>query len=184
MRLFVAIPLAPAAREVLGRLLQRFEQRGWPVRWTGADHLHLTIKFLGEVAEEALDGVARALAEAAQGTPPLTLTMGELGAFPSPNRARIIWAGLVAEPALEILADRVERRFQALGFPVEGRPWQPHVTLGRVRNGQWLPPDAVKELGRKLPEASFTATQVVLFESQLGPDGSVHTPRLTVPLGN
>ena len=183
MRLFVGIPLAPPAREVLGRVLVRLEGMGWPVRWHRADDLHLTLKFLGEVGGERVDQVSGALAEALEGTPELHLVISGLGVFPHPARARVIWAGVENEPALELLADRLERRLEPLGFPVEWRPFHPHVTLGRVREGRRLPAEAGQELERPVPSASFEVPNVVLYESITGPSGAQHNARVTVPLG-
>ena len=105
----------------------------------------MTLKFFGEVASERLDVITEALRFAAAGAGPLALRLGELGAFPSRSRPRILWVGVEAPPSLELLQDRIERGCEAIGFPPEGAPFQPHVTLGRVREGQRLPP---RGLGR------------------------------------
>jgi len=184
MRLFVAIPLASSIRQMLGAVLARLEPLGWPVRWLQAEDLHLTLKFLGEVESGALAEVSAAMVEASRGTPALDLAISGLGTFPSNNRPRIIWAGVQAEPALELLADHLERRFEPLGFPVEGRAFHPHITLGRVRERQRLPAGAASELSGDEPEGAFTATEVVLFESTPGASGMIHTPLHTAALGS
>ena len=85
---------------------------------------------------------------------------------------------------LELLVHRVERACAGLGFPVEGRPFRPHVTLGRVREGRRLPEPAVRAIeGAELPAASFMAERVVLYESLPGPGGSRYEERATFPLG-
>jgi 2'-5' RNA ligase len=81
-----------------------------------------------------------------------------------------------------LLQDRIERGGEQLGFPPEGRAFHPHLTLGRVREGQRLPPRWQDELERVPPGSPFLADRVVLFESQLGADGPTYSTRHVVPL--
>jgi len=166
MRLFAALPIGGEARAELNRWLARFQDRGWPVRWVRPEGLHLTLKFLGSVEESRLPAIEQALLAACEGTPRLGLSLKDFGTFPAARRARVLWAGLEADPALELLAHRLEGQFEALGFPVEGRPFRPHVTLGRVKEGRWLPGDVAEELQEAHPAATHLADRVVLFESQ------------------
>src|SRR5688572_18800646 len=133
MRLFVAIPVAGPAQDRIARLLADLRETGWPVRWVRDDGVHLTLKFFGEVAEEQLGALQVALRSAAAGTMPLPMRLTELGTFPGGRNARVVWIGLEGPSALELLQDRIERGAEAIGFPIEGRPFHPHITLGRVR---------------------------------------------------
>ncbi|MDH4349115.1 MAG: RNA 2',3'-cyclic phosphodiesterase [Gemmatimonadota bacterium] len=108
MRLFAAIPLGGEAEAELRRWLERFRSRGWPVRWARDDGLHLTLKFLGEVDEDRVPAVEEIFVRACAGTPRLSLVANEFGAFPNTRRPRILWAGFDADPALELLAHRIE----------------------------------------------------------------------------
>jgi RNA 2',3'-cyclic 3'-phosphodiesterase len=183
MRLFAAMPVAePARSEILG-LLSRLRTTGWPVRWVGDEGIHLTLKFFGEVASERLDVVAEAIRYAGQGILPVALRLADLEAFPSRQRARVLWVALEATPALELLKDRIERGGEAIGFPPEGVPFHPHVTLGRVREGQRCPPGALHEYGESYDRSAFTGEQVVLYESVLTPRGPRYEPQLTIDLG-
>lgn len=183
MRLFVAIPVGEPALGALGRLLERYRRTHWPVKWVERDGLHLTLKFLGQVDEARLEDIGRVLRAAAAGTPVLSFSLTELGAFPTLRRPRVLWVGLEAEPALELLVNRLEHGFEPLGFAKEGRPFRPHVTLGRIREGRSLPSEALREWERNAPDAAFTAPALVLFESRLSPAGATYVPRLTLPLG-
>lgn len=185
MRLFVAIPVEPPVDGVLGELLRRWSPRGWPVKWVRPDGLHLTLKFLGAVESHRFEPIVGSLAGAIAGTPHLSFTLIELGGFPSLGEARVLWAGLESEAALELLVHRVERSCEALGFPVEGRPYRPHVTLGRIRAGSRLSPEATGEVeSAGLNSVSFMSTRVILYESLTGSGGSRYQPRATFPLGN
>lgn len=178
MRLFVAVPVEGAPARHLDTLLGDLTARDWPVRWARPGQWHLTLKFLGEVPDDRADAVGGAVQGAAQGTGPLPVSLDGVGAFPSRRRPRVLWVGLAAPPGLELLQDRVERGLAALGFPVNGDTWRPHLTLGRVRQGSSLARDAVDSI----PDPDGVAgllDRIVLYESHLLPTGARHVPRLT-----
>jgi RNA 2',3'-cyclic 3'-phosphodiesterase len=184
MRLFAAVPIPDPAREQIHTLLGRLREGGWPVRWVHHEGVHMTLKFFGEVAPERLDVIQEALRFAAAGAGALSLRLGQLGAFPSRSRPRILWLGIDAPPSLELLQDRIERGCEAIGFPPEGAPFQPHVTLGRVREGQRLPPRGLEDHAGDFEPVPFVAQELVLYESLLTTGGPRYESRLTLALGN
>jgi 2'-5' RNA ligase len=184
MRLFVAVPIPHPAREQILTLLGRLREGGWPVRWVHDEGLHMSLKFFGEVAPERLDVIQEALRFAAAGSGAQSLCLGELGAFPSRSRPRILWVGVEAPATLELLQDRIERGCEAIGFPPEGAPFQPHVTLGRVREGQRLPPGGLDDYADGFQQVPFVAEQLVLYESLLTTGGPRYESRLTLDLGH
>jgi 2'-5' RNA ligase len=181
-RLFAGIPVPEPARTELAAVLDGLAGRGWPVRWVRPEGLHLTLKFFGTVADDVADGLAGALAAAAAGTGPIPMTTTTLGAFPAGRPARVLWIGLDSPGSLELLQDAVERACVPLGFEVEGRPFHPHITLGRVTEGQHLPAGAIAGLP-PVGAIPFLADRVVLFQSHPGRGGSVYTPRHSFGLG-
>lgn len=183
MRLFAAVPLPPPARDEVAGVLDRLRRRELPVRWVGDEGLHLTLKFYGEVAPARLEVIQEAVREAGQGTEALPLRLGGLGAFPVPARARVLWLGIEAPAALELLQDRLERRSEAIGFQPEGVPFRPHVTLGRVREGQRCRLREIEEAAGEYEHVSFLATDLVLYESVAGKGRPAYESRLTLELG-
>jgi RNA 2',3'-cyclic 3'-phosphodiesterase len=177
MRLFAALPVPDAAREEIERRIRGIKREPWPVRWVKSNGLHLTLKFFGEVEEDRLDAIAAALKTATAGVPALDLGFGEVSAFPEPRRARVIVLGLEGPAALELLANQVERECEPLGFEIEARPFRPHVTLGRVRQGERLRPEAVDRLAGLEIRGGFLAPELVLYESRLGPEGPSYIAR-------
>jgi len=184
MRLFVGVPIPNPAREQILTLLGRLREGGWPVRWVHDEGLHMTLKFFGEVAPERLDVIQEALRFAAAGAGAQALRLGSLGAFPSRARPRILWVGVEAPPTLELLQDRIERGCEAIGFPPEGAPFQPHVTLGRVKEGQRLPAGGLDDHADGFEQVPFMAEQLVLYESLLTTGGPRYESRLTLDLGH
>jgi len=184
MRLFAALPVGGDARAELERILAAFRRTDWPVKWVREGGLHVTLKFFGEVAPERLAPIRDALAAAERGTPALPFTPTELGAFPSLQRARVLWAGYQTEPALELLVHRVEQATEPLGFPGEGRPFRAHVTLGRVREGSRLPREGMGALEGAVLKAGFTADRLVLYQSRPGPAGTTYDELDSFPLAS
>jgi RNA 2',3'-cyclic 3'-phosphodiesterase len=183
MRLFAAVPVPEPAREQILKLLRRLREGGWPVRWVHDEGLHMTLKFFGEVPGDRLDVIGEALRYAANGAGALALRLGELGAFPSRSRPRVLWVGIDGPPTLELLQDRIERGAEAIGFPPEGAPFQPHVTLGRVREGQRLPPGGLEDYADSFEQVAFVAQELVLYESVLTTGGPRYESRLILDLG-
>jgi 2'-5' RNA ligase len=182
MRLFVAIPLPSVAHQAAVLELRFLRELGWPVRWVRDDGLHLTLKFFGEVAPDRLETIAEMLGYAVDKMGPMTLAITGGGAFPHASKPRVLRLDVTPDPALELLQDRIERGGEGIGFPPEGRPFHPHITLGRVREGHRLPPGAMARLEGIAPQPPFLADRVVLFESELGSEGPSYRSRAEFPL--
>jgi 2'-5' RNA ligase len=102
------------------------------VRWVAPQNVHLTLKFLGDVSPANLEQLAEALNREAATHEIFSISIGGLGAFPNQRRARVIWLGLEAPPALAALQHGVDAAAAQLGYPLEERPFSPHLTIGRV----------------------------------------------------
>ena len=177
MRLFVAVPLPEAARQEVAALLRTLSDLEWPVRWVKEDGLHVSLKFFGEVTSDRVEPIEELVQFAARGMKPIELVPQGGGAFPSRQRPRVLRLELNAGPELELLQDRLERGGAEIGFPPEGRPFRPHITLGRVREGHRLPPGALHRIESLPAGGPFLAERVVLFESRLTPKGPVYGSR-------
>ncbi len=175
VRCFAALPIPEGARRTLERALDGYRDRGWPVRWVRPEGIHITLKFFGEVPRDRIDAIAESLDFARDGIGPLGLTLRGFGAFPAADRPRVLWAGVEAPSGLELLQDRVETRADSLGFSGEGGVYRPHVTVGRVREGERIPRVEVEAFFAEAMESTFSADRVVLYESIPGPGGSTYT---------
>ena len=161
MRLFVAIPLPDAVRHDLARLCA-----GVPgARWTPAENLHLTLRFIGDVDGGRYHDVAAALGAVDGAAFDLQLTA--VGRFGDRRRARVLWAGVRPSAALINLQAKIERAVRRAGFAVEPRKFHAHVTLARLLGAPagrveryLIDHDAYQS--RRFPVADF-----VLFQSFL-----------------
>jgi 2'-5' RNA ligase len=144
------------------------------VAWVAPDNLHLTLKFLGAVEEARLSAIGSALAAAAAGQPAFGFRCAGLGAFPSPGRPRVVWAGIEqADAALAALARAVEQSLVPLGFEQEARDFTAHVTLGRIREPRRQPalPGALAAAARR-EFGRVRVDHISLMQSQLHPRGA------------
>lgn len=150
-------------------------EREWPVRWTAPETWHLTVKFYGERDQSEVEPITAGLDGAARGTPPLDLHFGALGTNGRGKRARVVWVEVDAPPAMELLHHRVEVAGEQIGVELDGRPFRPHLTLGRVRDGRQLPAEAEGVLAATAADVSLLAEELVLYRSDLGPGGPKHS---------
>jgi len=188
IRTFVAIELDAGVLRRIGSLLERI-QADMPsglVRWVRPQSIHLTLKFLGDVEEDRLETLAATLQAACKDHAPFSLSIHGMGVFPNPKRPRVVWIG-VDEPtgALQRLQRDVERAIAPLGFPTERRPFSPHLTLGRVKDGR--KPAELEALGQYAARArvlvgDMAVDTVYLMRSDLSPAGAIYTELATAPL--
>jgi 2'-5' RNA ligase len=133
VRTFVAVFPPPEVRETLVRAARKLPVSR-EVRWVRPANVHLTLKFLGDVAEVDLSQVAEVLETIRGRHEPFEVVLSGFGAFPSGRRAKIFWAGIgEGSERLRTLARDVELSLEPLGFEREARPYTPHLTLGRAR---------------------------------------------------
>jgi len=148
-------------------------------------NLHLTVKFLGAVAEDRIETIAGALTGAVVSMGAFDTQIEGLGAFPSAARPRVVWAGVTAGAGVMVdLAGRVDQALVALGFAREVRPFSPHVTLGRVRQPGRAP--ALTEALRGAAGRPFGRLRVArasLMQSELSPRGARYTELASASLG-
>jgi len=164
VRTFVAVFPTPAIREALFRAARDLPASK-AFRLIGPEKLHLTLKFLGNVAKDDLSRVAQALELLRERHEPFEVSISGFGAFPSERKARILWTGVGegSEP-LRAVALSVEDLLEPAGFGREQRPYVPHLTLGRARGRQ------AKLDGASVspPALRFTLSSVDLVESVPG----------------
>ncbi len=188
IRSFIAVELPVELKQALSRLQAKMKSASAaPVKWVEPDNIHLTLKFLGDVSTEITGRITAALEDAARGTHPFDIGVSGLGAFPGLKRARVVWVGLTGElEKLEQLQKRIEAGLEPLGFPPEGRPFSPHLTIARVRD--YARPDDRLALGELIGGTSLEqeykvgVNTVHLIKSQLTREGPIYSKISTVAL--
>jgi len=169
-------------RQRLATEIERLRPHATDVAWVVPANLHVTLKFLGQLDEARVPAIADALRAACARHAAFELAVRGLGAFPSPTRPRVLWAGLEGDAgALGALAERVETACGALGMSRETRPFAAHVTLGRVREPRRQPALA-EALALPADFGRLRVEQVSLMRSQLSPRGARYSELAGAPL--
>jgi 2'-5' RNA ligase len=190
-RAFVALSLGDQSRKAVSAQINRLRPLSKAVTWTLPGSLHLTLRFLGDQTEEQLCEVMLALQEAAEGVSGFTMGLRGLGAFPGLEHPRTIWVGVAAgAPEVRELQARVSEALERRGTPAEPRPWQAHVTIGRVPAQKRWRREGMADIRSGLIRGSATTfgsthvTSIELMRSDLRPSGARYTAIASVPLAS
>ena len=174
MRLFIALNLPESEREAIHAATKPLRDAGFPARWLPAVSLHVTMKFLGEVRPQHVEGLIGSIEDAAAKTTNFAFALRGFGAFPTLRRPRVLWLGAEATPELRCLKHDLEWGLREHGFKREVRSFMPHVTLGRAHAHSGA--GDFRQLQNLLEEIDYSATvhvdTVDLMRSHLLPDGA------------
>ncbi len=183
-RTFLALDLNTEARHRLGQVQGRLADVGARVRWVDPEQIHVTLQFLGDVADEDTPELCRQVTEAAATVEAFEFELGDVVAVPPHGIMRMIWVE-VGDPTARMatLHDRLNALAAGMGYKSETRRFRPHLTLGRVKGRDQLGPlrQGVRETAGNF--GTQWADQLVVYASGLTPAGPVYTPLATAPLG-
>jgi RNA 2',3'-cyclic 3'-phosphodiesterase len=167
-RLFVAIDLPGPLKADLARFTPEL-----PVaRWVGAEELHLTLRFIGEVDPETCSAIKTALSGISFAAFPLTLR--GVGHFPPNRRPRVLWVGMDPCDRLVQLQLELELALIETGIPADERRFSPHITLARLKE---TPPAAVNGFEIRHSDLAcppFEVSEFILYSSVLTQQGAIH----------
>lgn len=146
------------------------------LRVVSPDHLHLTLKFLGDTEEGLVPELVGVIQDSCRGVGSFPIRVRGTGAFPSLSRMNVLWVGIEMAEPLARIANSLEAKLEPLGFPAERRPWTGHMTLARVKGARELDRvRAVLEAHRDEIFAEHRVDEIRLKKSVLTPQGPVYT---------
>ena len=187
MRLFLALDIPDAIRERIARFIEGVSGFAPDARWAKPESLHVTLKFIGEQPDSAVEQIKQALSTIEPSSPEIHFR--GYGFFPTAKSPRVFWIGLQAGPQLVSLAAQIDDKMASLGIPKEDRAFSPHLTLARSAGGSGNPrrskTDAPNRIFQRLQEklsilstpefGTMTPREFFLYQSQLSPKGSKYT---------
>ena len=179
VRSFVALEIDSAAKERIGDFLSEMRRRpgGEDLKWVRPEILHMTVRFFGDLDRKQLGKARQAIARIDHGWDPPSLSMGSLGGFPSLDRPKVVWLGLMDRAGeLARLASEVDLAIRRVGFGQADKPFVAHLTLARARRGRRIPDVAGLTGGLTPPTGPLTIRAITLFQSDLLPEGPRYTP--------
>jgi 2'-5' RNA ligase len=175
VRLFVALDVPESVRASLAQLSAQLRKICPSARWVNLAGVHITLKFIGEVAPGRFEQIREALGDLPSFAP-AELRFAGLGFFPGARRPRVFWAGVDAGPPLVELAAAIEAKLAPLGIPPENREFHPHLTLARFDSPQGT--DALRAAVEALNAPEFGSAifeEFYLYRSVLKPSGAEYT---------
>ena len=172
-RLFIAVPIPDYIKNSLLQLKVNIPG----AKWTQEDQLHITLKFIGEVDGQVFNDIRKILSEIKMDQFPLQIK--GVGYFPPGNfhkrsAPKVLWAGIEDVVLLTRLRNKIESTLNECGIKREGRKFNPHITLARLRNSH---PNSITEFlsaYSTFKSDSFGVGEFRLYSSKLLPGGAVH----------
>lgn len=182
IRSFLAFELPPEIREKIGEVSIELQKLTLPVRWVKVTNIHLTIIFLGYVDEDKIDDIKEKVNLVVKRFSIFKTRLNGIGVFPNWRKPRVIWIGLGEEiERLSNLREELQTGLKVLGFKPEKRPFAPHLTIGRFK-GLVDRDEELKSILDRYHDLSGDLqylNELVLFKSDLKPDGPVYTKMAT-----
>lgn len=179
VRTFVSIPV-PVTEDILRASDDLKHIRG--VRVTPAGQVHITLCFIGDIDEKTVPVVVECVSRSVSGVAPGTITLKGVGAFPDIRRPKVVWMGVETAVPLKSMTERLGKELQKEMVDFDGKPFKPHVTIGRIPEKAdillFIKDYEGKELG------TFPCTSVKVMRSDLLPSGAKHTVLHSVELRN
>lgn len=187
IRSFIAVELPDEIKLELKQLEAQLKSgRRYAMKWVDPDSIHLTLKFLGNIAVDRSGEITKVIEDAARGISPFQVNVTGLGVFPNSKRVQVTWVGLGGQTGkLEQLQQNIESGMEKLGFIPEKRKFTPHLTIARFRNhaslgerqdfGQLI-------AGTKFNAGTFVVDSISLMKSQLTREGAIYTRISSVKL--
>ncbi|MCX6344063.1 MAG: RNA 2',3'-cyclic phosphodiesterase [Armatimonadetes bacterium] len=177
IRTFVAILIAPDLKAKIAEVQDQVKMLAPDVKWVAPECFHVTLKFLGDIREDALTQIFSAVNEAAAQLEPFDISFSGLGAFPNPSRARVIWVSIdEGKEQMRKLAEAVDAALAKVGYAKEEKAFKAHVTIGRVKDNKGLGGFArgidkidAKDFGR------MRVTGIAVMQSELQKTGPVYS---------
>jgi 2'-5' RNA ligase len=190
-RLFAAVPVSDAVRDLMRAVRRDLEPEGWTIRWVDPDLAHLTVKFFGDTPPKQVPSLESKLAFAASRSQSVPLTTAGfilLGPRRRPNVLSLEIDATEDDPdardRLAGLAREVERQTAGIGAGGNERAFKAHLTLGRFKDQAGAPPGVEQALARvDQPPVSFSVDRLQLVRSVLSQQGPTYTTIAEWPLG-
>jgi 2'-5' RNA ligase len=185
IRTFICIELPTSLKTRLEKLTVELQKQSTTkVSWVKPTNMHLTLRFLGDITEDKILDIKACVEQACLAVKSFNLTVSELGAFPSLRRPRVFWVG-IKDPSVQLIPiqKKLEQELITAGFGASDHPFSPHLTLGRVKEGDG------QDITAKLTQTEFaleifSVKEIIVMRSELKPTGAVYSKIAPVKLSN
>jgi 2'-5' RNA ligase len=186
IRAFLAIDPPENILQEMSRLQEKLKREiSGRISWTKPQGQHLTLKFFGDLSTDDVKNICSAVQNWVTSEQSLNLKIENLGVFPDARKPRVIWCGVTGDvEKLSGLQKQLDSDFAGIGFPAEERPFQAHLTLGRIKDSRGL--TGINEALTKynaFAAGEFSCKELILFQSELSPQGATYSKLAEFALG-
>lgn len=185
IRSFLAFELPEEIRNIVRDSLREMKRSALDTRWTREENIHITLVFMGNLPEESVQKIGKTVEEICGNYTSFNIQLKGIGAFGGRNNARVLWFGLDGDiERMGVFRDHLQKNLESFGIKQEKRKFRPHLTIGRFRKGS----KNVKDLDQTLRQYGGISSplceikELVLFKSDLKPEGAVYTRVKVFPL--
>lgn len=184
LRCFIAVTLPEHLKKSIGGIIAKLGESGADVKWVPDENLHLTLKFLGATDEGRIGEIKDRLLKKLSSYSPFYIKISGVGCFPGGGRPRVIWVGIEEPGALKDIFRDIEDVMMKFGYPREGRPFSPHLTIGRARSDKKMA-EMLKRLDGygTVTFGDFEVKGVTLMKSELKQGGAEYSSLAEIPFG-
>jgi RNA 2',3'-cyclic 3'-phosphodiesterase len=186
IRAFLAIEPPEDVLQKISGLQEKLKREiNGRISWTRPQGQHLTLKFFGDISQEDVSNICSAAQNRIISEQSLNLKIEKLGVFPDTRKPRVLWCGVAGDTEkLSVLQKQLESDFAGIGSPAEGRPFRPHLTLGRIKDSHGVTgiSDALTKCSA-FTAGEFICKELFLFQSKLSAQGAVYTKLAEFALG-
>jgi 2'-5' RNA ligase len=180
LRLFVAVDVPEDVRDLVEGAVSPVRERHPRARWVPTQNQHVTVKFLGRTWPRLLEWVQDAVRSVAAATGRFETRVAGVGAFPSPRRARVLWAGLEdADGRMAAVASALDEAL-ATEFEPEKRAFTAHLTVARFEPPAQL--DGEELAAFDVRSEPFSVDRLVVYRSHLRRPAPVYERVAEFPL--
>ena len=186
IRCFVAIEIPETIQDLLISVQDELKTKICGASWVKRGNLHLTLRFLGDVAPDQIGVIKNVIEQVAGNYPPFSMQIGGIGAFPNPTRPRVIWAGVKTSVAeITTIVQEINIELSCRGRPLDEKLFRPHITLARLKGRIDLTPFVrMFQQYDAIDGTTVAVHRIGLIQSQLHASGAVHIPLETCSLNN
>ena len=181
LRTFIAVDFPIEIKEKIIEITAYFQSKLPPaqIKWVEPDHMHLTLKFMGETPHDKLVQIKQSIHQVISVFPSFEIEIKALGMYPNNQRPRVIWLGINAENYLILLHNQLDQALKGEGIKSDRRPFSPHLTIGRVRRN--ADQESIIQIGKILSQfkiaslGSIKIDEILYYQSVLTPQGPIYT---------
>lgn len=176
LRCFIAIDITVQTRNELGELIGILKECNGDIKWIIPENVHVTLKFLGDTAEDMLPKISASLLAVISSYKPFSIKIHGTGVFPNGKNPRVIWVGLEDSEMLKSLKGDIENAMSAFGYQKEDKEFRPHLTIGRVRSRRGMI-SVINELDnfKERDFGELRVDRIKFMKSELRPKGAEYT---------